>query len=79
MTEIIDAPGSDAAYRAGCTCPRMDNGWGRGILDGEGKRVWWITEGCPLHAPLHEPSRGAEREEGSLTPADDPGAGDLDL
>lgn len=28
------APGSDAAVAAGCTCPRMDNAFGRGYLGG---------------------------------------------
>ena len=40
-------PGSDAAIKAGCTCPVMDNGHGRGAYGMAGQ--YWITEGCPLH------------------------------
>lgn len=41
-------PGSDEAIDAGCTCPILDNAHGKGWLcSGE----FWITEGCPLHAP----------------------------
>ena len=41
-------PGSDAAIEHGCTCPRMDNGHGKGFL-WNGKRSWWIAADCPLH------------------------------
>lgn len=36
-------PGSDAAHAAGCSCPVLDNGHGRG--DGP----FWIDMDCPLH------------------------------
>ena len=42
-------PGSDAAVKAGCTCAVMDNNHGKWPPyppDG-----WWITGGCPVHAP----------------------------
>ena len=39
-------PGSDEAVAMGCTCPRMDNGYGR---IGGGNGPFWITGGCPLH------------------------------
>ena len=42
-------PGSDEAVEHGCTCPRMDNGYGRGWAG-----RYWITEGCPLHSPTKE-------------------------
>lgn len=42
-------PGSDAAIKAGCTCPVLDNGHGRGVGGNGEKYGWWITEGCPLH------------------------------
>ena len=32
-------PGSDAAIEHGCTCPRMDNGHGKGFL-WNGKQSW---------------------------------------
>jgi hypothetical protein len=45
-------PGSDAAIVAGCTCPVIDNAYGRG--DGCGN--FWYTDGCPVHAPRQERS-----------------------
>lgn len=38
-------PGSDEALAAGCSCPIMDNGHGRGSYLGN----WIISVGCPLH------------------------------
>lgn len=53
MTEqsktAIPPPGSSMAVSRGCTCPVLDNGRGRGVGNGE----FWITDGCPLHAPKH--------------------------
>jgi len=53
--EIIDKslrdtpnPGSDAAIAAGCTCPVMDNGRGRGYMGVTGLFVYSTT--CPVHA-----------------------------
>lgn len=46
-------PGSDEARRLGCICAVLDNSHGRG--DGP----FWITEGCPVHAP-HKPDDGSE-------------------
>lgn len=40
-------PGSREAIEAGCTCPVLDNGHGKGSSWGPDK--FWITEGCPLH------------------------------
>ena len=43
-------PGSDAALDAGCTCPVMDNGHGRGAwTNAEGDAVFWHNADCPLH------------------------------
>ena len=42
-------PGSDAARKKGCICAVMDNNHGKHPPwppDG-----WWITPGCPVHAP----------------------------
>lgn len=39
-------PGNDEAVKKGCTCPVMDNSYGKGYL---GSGDFWITEGCPLH------------------------------
>lgn len=51
MVTPTPPPGSDAAYRMGCTCPRMDNRHGRGAyVDRQtGEPVYWYTSGCPLH------------------------------
>lgn len=63
MTEWENgAPGSDEALAAGCKCPVLDNGHGRGVGgDGEA-RGWWISEDCPLHRP----TRSAVRTEDEL-------------
>lgn len=49
----LPAPGSDAAVAAGCTCPRMDNGFGGGYLGGakneHGETLFVINGNCPLH------------------------------
>ena len=42
-------PGSLEAQAQGCICAVMDNHYGKEPPwppDG-----WWITEGCPVHAP----------------------------
>ena len=48
MKEEPLAPGSDAAVKHGCTCPRDDNGHGAGVVIG-GLRQWWIAQDCPIH------------------------------
>ena len=35
--------------KRGCTCPRMDNAYGRGYMGIAGVYVW--REDCPLHGP----------------------------
>lgn len=49
-------PGAPRAVAEGCICPRMDNGHGRGAggLADDGTPLYWITDGCPLHAPTPE-------------------------
>lgn len=44
-------PGSAEAQKLGCTCPVLDNHYGRGVASGFGEDSFWITDGCPLHAP----------------------------
>lgn len=47
-------PGSKQAGEQGCTCAVLDNHYGKGITAGWGtpeKPAFWVTEGCPLHAP----------------------------
>ena len=42
-------PGSKDAINAGCQCAVMDNNHGRfAPFPPDG---WWVTEGCPIHAP----------------------------
>lgn len=51
----IPNPGSDAAIKKGCICAVFDNCHGQGAFDfppnEKGEPVFWITGGCPLHAP----------------------------
>ena len=58
-------PGSRDAVALGCTCPVMDNNGGEGVaLIGE--RLFWFTEGCPLHAPKKKepmPVNGEDHED----------------
>lgn len=44
-------PGSAEAAKQGCTCPRMDNSYGKGYrhCDDDRPPVFVIVEGCPLH------------------------------
>lgn len=42
-------PGSREAVSQGCECPIMDNNYGRGILDGTGGVVFYMSEDCPIH------------------------------
>lgn len=54
MTHTTPNPGSQAAIDKGCTCPVIDNHYGRGFtLNGE--TVFWINENCPIHG-----AKGAE-------------------
>ncbi len=43
-------PGSDEAVKKGCTCPRIDNHYGKGIPSRDGDAQFWINGDCPLHA-----------------------------
>lgn len=46
-------PGSKEAINKGCTCPVMDNGYGRGYMGQEGMFVYNTT--CPLHYNVEDP------------------------
>lgn len=41
-------PGSREAIEAGCTCPRMDNINGKGVLI-DGQICFWYNPECPYH------------------------------
>lgn len=49
LREAVASPGSDEAIAKGCICAVLDNGRGKGAYGKPGQ--FWITEGCPLHAP----------------------------
>ena len=47
-------PGSPEAVDKGCTCPVMDNGYGKG-RGGNGECLgWWIAGDCPIHGKNKE-------------------------
>jgi len=54
------APGSPAALEAGCTCPHIDNLWGRGAYLDNGTnfpmRLFILAADCPHHSYTHDPS-----------------------
>lgn len=54
-------PGSEDAIKQGCTCPVMDNFYGRGIPvkaeEGGVEVAFWMNGDCPLHGKP-EPKEG---------------------
>lgn len=43
-------PGSAEAVQQGCTCPVIDNHYGKGVPVGKGGApLFWHSENCPLH------------------------------
>lgn len=43
-------PGTKEAIDTGCTCPVIDNHYGKGIMyDGETEPVFWHSDSCPIH------------------------------
>lgn len=47
-------PGSKDAIAQGCTCPVLDNGYGRGVTQIDGQWTFWISATCPVHR-AHNP------------------------
>jgi len=41
-------PGSAEAQEHECTCPVIDNNYGKGVKQGK-KLLFWMTADCPLH------------------------------
>jgi hypothetical protein len=57
MSDNAYPPGHFEACRAGCTCPRIDNGYGRGYGHGmDGKPYYVVVDTCPLHADVRAPA-----------------------
>lgn len=51
-------PGSKEAQDQGCTCPILDNHYGQGVPDGNGKVNFWMNGDCPLHGlPTNKTSK----------------------
>jgi hypothetical protein len=51
MVDGTPNPGSDAAIKLGCICAVLDNCHGK--FAPYPPNGWWITGGCPVHAPGH--------------------------
>lgn len=52
----VPAPGSDAALDAGCTCPVVDNHYGRGYyMISVNSRHFVVNFDCPLHGASADP------------------------
>lgn len=47
-------PGSKEAQEVGCTCPVIDNHYGRDENIGFGKGNYWISEDCPIHSKIKQ-------------------------
>ncbi len=43
-------PGSIESREQGCTCPVIDNHFGKGIPSKSDVPQFWISGDCPLHA-----------------------------
>lgn len=57
-------PGSPAAVKSGCICPKWDNHFGKGY-GGNGEEFGWVTfEKCPLHSPDHTEVPDAKAKKG---------------
>ena len=52
----IPNPGSDDAMKIHCTCPHMDNNYGKGIMGDGG--LFWINQTCPVHGAESNRSLG---------------------
>jgi len=70
-----DPPGSNAALDAGCRCPPLENGHGRGHPTKTNPSGWMVNTNCPVHKNMsHFPSmkRSARlNEDGTCTWEDD--------
>jgi hypothetical protein len=59
-------PGSFDAVQAGCRCPVVDNGHGRGYMGGrrnsEGRVMFVVVDTCPLHGVNSDSDAAQEPE-----------------
>ena len=46
----VPPPGSKEAVELGCKCPVIDNHYGRGIGEINGRMMYVISGDCPLHS-----------------------------
>jgi hypothetical protein len=53
MTESAPNPGTPEAIALSCSCPVIDNGYGKGwmVKDENGDTVFVYTVGCKVHSP----------------------------
>lgn len=57
-------PGGVMMKRKGCTCPRLDNHFGKGV-EVDGEMQWYVDPECPIHTVMPEGYDGnAERPDG---------------
>lgn len=56
MTDLPN-PGTAPAINQGCTCPVIDNCYGRGYRGQAGMFVY--TWGCPVHSPAPDETAGS--------------------
>lgn len=51
MSRYPHPPGDPQAVAAGCLCPVLDNGHGRGCgyVDSQGAPLYVFNDACPLH------------------------------
>ena len=55
-------PGSPEAIAKGCTCPVIDNGYGKG-RGGNGECLgWWIAGDCPIHGQIKIENDGVRND-----------------
>lgn len=55
----VPNPGSKEAIDEGCSCPVLDNHYGRGLkLNDSDEPLFWQNENCCLHGIEAEISRG---------------------
>lgn len=54
-------PGSKEAIDQGCTCPVMDNDYGKGAYGTTD--TFWINEHCPLHANQQQDNENQDNQD----------------